>query len=90
MADIIDFPVKNKTHVTYNKTTGTDIAVQDFDLKIMSGFEGSSLEQVFISINGECIYTDRKRLAEFLWCAVHLVDGDARYQFDKYPCRDYE
>lgn len=90
MTNIINFPVPDREHVSYDGTTGSGMAVMDGDLKAIIGFDGDSMDSVFIAVNGEGIHTDRKRLAEFLWCAAYMVDSEQRFTFDEFPARNYE
>jgi len=92
MSNVIQFPVQELEHVDYDMENG--MVVQDVGLKLLAGFDKESddgdAETVFIAINGEGIYTDRKRLAQFLWCAVRMIDSEGRYESGDYPARNYE
>jgi len=90
MTNIINFPVPEREHVSYSATKGTGMAVMDAELKAIIGFDGDDPDNVFIAVNGEGIDTDRKRLAEFLWCAVYMIDSEQRFIFDELPARNYE
>jgi len=89
MGNIIQFPCINSENIGYDISNGNGDAVMDKGLDLIVGFDEGSVESVFIAVNGEGIHTDRKRLAEFLWCAAYMVDSEQRFAEGEYPARNY-
>jgi len=87
MTNIIQFP--NRENIVYDLSGGNN-SVMDKGLEIIVGFEGDDPDSVFMAINGEGVDTDRKRLAEFLWCAAYMVDSEQRFAGGEYPARNYD
>lgn len=90
MTNVINFPVPERDNIGYQMSDDNGMAVVDSELKTKIGFEGDGPDSVFIAVNGMGINTDRKRLAEFLWCAINMIDSEARYCDGEYPARNYK
>lgn len=90
MTNIIQFPQISSENIGYDISNGNGDAVMDKELEFIVGFDEGSFDSVFMAVNGEGMHTDRKRLAEFLWCAAYMVDSEQRFAGGEYPARNYE
>ena len=91
MGNIIEFPVPEGSHVEFEEDESTSgMIVMDAEMKLRAGFESDDQDLVFLGVNGQGVEMSRERLAQWLWAAVHLIDGEARYQATTYEVRDYD